>query len=290
MSELRPALEAFLARLPADDIVSGASRESGLERARLEALFETFANEARAALTLVERHLAPGRRMLEVGAGLCLFSLFLKREGFDITALEPALGGYDAFAALRDAVLAIVDDGGLEVLRISAGALNPEEHGRFDFIFSNNVLEHIPAWEEALDAMLGVLAADGLMAHGCPNYVVPYEPHYGVPVFRWWPELSRWLFLPGDADAAIWESLNFMSHGQVRRYARRRGLDVRFRSGLLYEALRRLDGDEAFRARHRGVVGRMAAWVARSPMAELARHLPPSLTTPMAFEIKATGG
>lgn len=33
-------------------------------------------------------------RILEVGSGLCLLSLFLKSQGFDITALVPLEGGF----------------------------------------------------------------------------------------------------------------------------------------------------------------------------------------------------
>jgi len=284
MRDIEGRLEAFLSALPAEEIVRDArARTDGSTQADYGGLLTTFANETRVALDLVRPLLNRDARMLEVGAGLCLFSLFLKREGFRITALEPALGGYGAFAALRDAILARYADTELEVWPCAVDILNQQTHGRFDLIFSSNVLEHIPAWEKALDAMLGVLADDGVMVHGCPNYSVPYEPHYGVLVLRRFPGWSRRLFLPRNADPAIWGSLNFICHRDIRRFARRRNLRVAFRRGMLDRALQRLRTDPHFRNRHRGVAGIAARMLAG---AGVLRWLPPSMDTPMVFELR----
>ncbi|RME61127.1 MAG: class I SAM-dependent methyltransferase [Caldilineae bacterium] len=248
-------------------------------------MLQTFMNEARATLMLVEDMIRPEASCLEVGAGLCLFSLYLKRQGIRIKALEPAIGGYGAFAAIRTALLDHFSGPRLTILECPAQELRRERHGEFDVIFSNNVLEHIPEWPLALQAMIGVLAPNGIMRHACPNYSIPYEPHYGVPVFRHWPGLSRRLFLPASADPEIWDSLNFICHRDIRRFCAAHGLSCRFEKGLLYRAMARLLKDPVFQSRHQGAVTRLARLLHRSGLLGLLKNVPPALATPMIFDI-----
>jgi SAM-dependent methyltransferase len=282
-------LDRFLAGLPLNAIAKQAAAESGRDEAGIAQTMETFRNESRATFNLVAPYLRPGMRLLEVGAGLCLFSLFLRREGFAITALEPALGGYSLFDILRRLILERYPDPVLPVLTCPADELDAASHGRFDLVFSNNVVEHIPDWQEAFAAMLGVLAEGGVMLHACPNYSVPYEPHYGVPVLRRLPGLSKRLFLPAAADPEIWESLNFLCHRQVRTFARRHGCTVYFEPGLIHRALVRMQSDPLFRERHKGAVAQAADLVAATGLLGLLRFLPPAMSTPMVFSMQPQG-
>jgi len=256
----------------------------------IEAMFETYANESRVTLSIISRYLHPDKAILEVGAGLCLTSLFLRSEGYRMTALEPALGGFGIFEKLKRAILEHYQVLELPVIHEPAQQLDARKHGQFDLIFSNNVIEHIPDWRTALMAMASVLDAAGVMVHACPNYSIPYEPHYGVPVLRHFPRLSRRLFLPASSDPEIWESLNFISSRDVRTYCRKRGLRCCFEKALLYRALQRLNSDPLFKERHQGFVMKVASWVMASGLGEWIRYLPPSMSTPMIFEIrKGTG-
>jgi len=249
-------------------------------------MFETYANESRVTLSMISQYLHPEKTMLEVGAGFCLTSLFLKAEGYRITALEPALGGFGIFERLKEAILEHYASVGLPVIHEAAQQLDAVQHGRFDLIFSNNVIEHIPDWRTALTAMVSVLDMEGIMVHACPNYSVPYEPHYGVPVLRRFPQLSRRLFLPASSDPEIWDSLNFISSGDVRLYCRQQGLRCHFEKALLYKALKRLNDDPVFRQRHQGIVMKVASWVMASGLGGWIRYLPPAVSTPMVFEIR----
>ena len=247
----------------------------------------TYANEAHVTLNVVGDSLTPSQRILEVGAGLCLFSLFLKSEGFEITALEPSRGGYSFFEQARQAIAQQFPSLELPVLPCPAEALSPETHGSFDLIFSNNVIEHIPDWETALAAMSSALVTDGRMIHACPNYFVPYEPHYSIPVFRCYPSMSKRLFLPANADPEIWDSLNFISCRQVRKFAGQHGLNLHFRKELLYDALMRMNTDPLFRERHSGFVAAIVSMLNTIGALRLLKHLPAAVSTPMIFELSS---
>lgn len=222
-----------------------------------------------------------GGRLLEVGAGLGLTSAYLSSCGFAISALEPAGIGFEEHAALAAGVAAVVGSTH-ELLAIGAGELDPAAHGHFDVIFSNNVLEHIDDLAGALGAMRTVMTPDGLMVHSCPNYSVPFEPHFGVPLVPGRPAATRRLLPASIGASSVWASLNFVRARDIRHLAAGLALQVDFRSGSLATSVERLGTDAEFRARHRAlaVVGRLLV-VTR--VTALLRRLPASWSTPMDF-------
>jgi len=213
--------------------------------------------------------------------------LFLKQRGYDITAEEPVQGGFDLFEISRDAITSRHQAIGLEVIPLPSAELDPEQHGRFDLIYSYNVVEHIDRLEASLAAMVNLLTDDGVMVHNCPNYFFPYEPHLALPVVKPIKELSERLFKAKiDQKRALWDSLNFVTYGEIRRFARRGQLDVRFAPGLLHAAFARLEDDPLFRQRHgQSVVGRVFRLLSKTRTLSLLKHLPAAVVSPMQFEI-----
>ena len=284
-SALTDRLDRFLDAIPFEHIAAEVAQSSQNNVETIMSMLNTYANESRVSVTLIMDHLKSGLQLLEVGAGLCFTSLFLKSEGYRITALEPAIGGFGMFEQLKNAILKHHAALQLEVITVPAQQLNRKQYGQFDLIFSNNVIEHIPDWQAALAAMTSVLSGQGSMVHACPNYSVPYEPHYGIPVFRRLPELSRLLFLSSQCDAEIWDSLNFITCKNIRNYCNSYKLTYYFKRELLYNALKRIDDDPLFKERHQGFIAGIATFIMRSGLGELIRRIPPAMATPMIVEI-----
>jgi len=276
-------LEAFLANFEIEGICEYLGNEQGLERNYVKDILCTFANETRVALSLVEKFLNSEIRILEVGAGICLFSIFLKSENYDVVALEPALGGFSNFEKIKNAVLACYSHIELDVLRISAQDLALQKCGEFDLIFSNNVIEHISDLPSTFSAMTSVLSKNGLMVHACPNYVIPYEPHFGIPVFKLWPGLSRRLFSKKiEPKVDLWDSLNFISYFNVKVLATDNHLHVKFVQGVLYDSLLRLETDKSFRERHRNkLILSLFSLLKCLRIVQMVQYVPPFLSTPM---------
>jgi SAM-dependent methyltransferase len=220
------------------------------------------------------------------GPGRDLSRAFLHCQGLDVTALEPGLGGFGVSAALAQAVQKCPEFAALHRLDLPAEGLSPVVHGSFDFIYSVNVLEHIPRLEDALSAMGRVLAEDGEMLHTCPNYLVPYEPHFGVPLI---PLFPRWTapFVRRNGLDELWNSLNFVTARQIRSICRKSDMEVSFRPEILYQAFLRLEQDPEFLKRQSNglVVGAFRLLKATGLLRAL-RFLPPGLATPMVFTIK----
>lgn len=223
-----------------------------------------------------------GRRVLEVGAGLGLLGIWLQRQGVALVMLEPGAGGFGENARLIGAVREWLKAPEGAIIDAPAQALDPSRHGRFDVVFSINVLEHIRDVERALDAMLGVLAADGLMRHTCPNYTVPYDPHYAMPLVPLAPHATA-VLVSRIRNEEVWQSLNFITYGRVVRFCMAHGLEYEFDRGLLLQAFERIERDPAFRARRGRVSPLVYRLLKHAGLLGLVGRLPPRWATPMTF-------
>ena len=284
LQEIRSILEdaRFLA-----DCVKRLSRP----KAEIVSRIQTSLSEAAVGLSLLEGIDLTGKRVLEVGAGIGIVSLVLHRQGVEIVPIEPGRGGFDQNAQIGFLLREQLSVRDLAYLSLGAEELRPAEHGQFDVIFSVNVLEHIPDLESAVDAMCKVLKADGVMCHTCPNYLIPYEPHFGVPLVPFLPRLTA-LLLPSARGTELWDSLNFVTLGQMRRAFSRRDLKCEFERGTMHKAFVRLDADERYRERQgsRRVVAVAYNLLRRFGLLRLVAGLPPVLATPMTFQVRRKGG
>jgi 2-polyprenyl-3-methyl-5-hydroxy-6-metoxy-1,4-benzoquinol methylase len=281
-------LEEFLAHVTSSDFLEFCVRHTGLAAESIHGRVRDYVGEVEIGARLMNGIPLAGRRVLEVGAGLGLLGAWLKTRGAAVVLLEPGAGGFDDNLRLLRAALEWLDVTDTEVLAIRAEELDPEKHGVFDVIFSVNVLEHIPQLESAFNGMLRVLARDGLMRHTCPNYAVPYEPHYGIPLVPMVPAATGRL-VPSIARQEVWRSLNFITYDRVERFCRQNRLECDFDKGLAADAFARMDRDPAFRARQGPLIRsaqRVLAWTGGIPV---LAGLPPRWATPMSFTCRRNG-
>lgn len=239
--------------------------------------------EGRHAQRLLAGHSLEGRRVLEVGAGLGVFSAWLAHQGADLLAIEPGGEGHEAHQRLARQVF---ERAGLErerLLPVRIQELATRDVGDFDLIFSLSVLEHVEDVEECLAQLARLLRPHGRMVHSCPNYRVPFEPHFGIPLVPFAPAVTRFVLPRRIRDSGVWRSLNFVTLGDVRRASRRLDGAVDFAPGLLYDAFLRLERDPAFRDRHRGPVLRLFRLLRATGLLGALRLLPAGWSTPMVF-------
>jgi SAM-dependent methyltransferase len=279
-------LQDFLSRFRHPRVIDEIAKRSHITSEEARGRLEIYLNEVPVGLDLIRSELRPGDRVLEVGAGLCMLSLYLRWKGYDVVAVEPTIVGYDFFEQSLPIILSAIPEVSLPLFRCGAEELRPDQCGLFDLIFSIHVLEHVADLAGAFRAMSDVLAPGGRMLHLCPNYAVPYEPHFGRPLLPILPRMSRPWMGPLNRRPGIWESLNFISCMRVKRLASENGMDVRFDRGLLAEALERLGRDTEFARRHTSALIRGAARLARYRLfISLVRQLPAGWATPMRFKV-----
>lgn len=217
-------------------------------------------------------------RILEVGAGSGALTAFLRKQGACVVGVEPARNSYEGFDPIR---LGLEADGYKPDLQaLTAADLDPAELGYFDFIFSVNVIEHFQPLDANLDGMARVLSPGGRMVHTCPNYRVPYEPHLRTPLVPGVPGVTGRL-RPALCKDPVWETLNWVTTRDIRRFASRHDLALSFQAGQLLRTMERLEYDPAF-ARRQATLARLA----RVPGIKSAlRMLPTTWSTPMTFDL-----
>jgi SAM-dependent methyltransferase len=279
-------LGGFLSVLPWGELQEAAAPFFSNSADKAAGFLETLKAEAKLGFRLVKDSLVAGQRVLEVGSGMGLLAGYLNSRGVDITALEPGLGGFSFSAALAKAVQKCPEFATLKRLDIPADCLSKKLHGEFDFIYSVNVLEHIPELEIALKGMAGVLAPNGKMVNTCPNYTVPYEPHFGIPLVPFFPRISP-MFFPKCRGSELWGSLNFITSRWIKKICRRNGLKVSFEGGILYRTLLRLEEEPEFLKRQSNplILG-IFRLLKITGLLKLTQFMPASLSTPMIYEIR----
>jgi SAM-dependent methyltransferase len=280
-------IDQYVASLNSRECIQFCAARADVPQDAVAARLRDYASEVVVGLQLLAGRRLEGR-VLEVGAGLGALGAWLVKQGVDIVLLEPGAGGFDHNRRLLDAVLVWAGTPDVPVLPIGAEALDPDMHGHFDTIFSVNVLEHIPALESAFDAMARVLAPDGLMRHNCPNYAVPYDPHFNVPLIPFAPARTSAIVRGLDRNE-VWESLNFVTYSRIVRNCRRLGLAYAFDRGLLADAFRRMDRDAAFRARRSPMMQTIQPVLRRSGLLSLIESVPARWATPMIFSCWRAG-
>lgn len=217
---------------------SELAEAAGLTIKDARAYIKAISNEAHTGLWLLAwPDLSGCQRLLEVGAGGGLLTAFLQSRGFDLTAIEPVGQGFEATQALRRVVSDAVSYSP-RIIESEARDLDPKQYGFFELIFSVNVIEHFQPMKENLNGLARIMAPGGVQVHTCPNYHLPYEPHYGIPLLPFAPHLSTYLLRREVSAEGLWRSLNFITSSDLRAYAKEHGFEITFKRGTLGEECR----------------------------------------------------
>ena len=105
--------------------------------------------------------LAPGKRFMDIGAGVGFFSREARAQGFEVTAFEPNPNSASGFQQL-------VGEPPLQML-LSGNEVNHYVSGQ-DAVLLSQVLEHICDVDDMLDTISKVLVSGGIAAIAVPYF------------------------------------------------------------------------------------------------------------------------
>ncbi len=278
--------EAFLERACGEEMARFAAERVDDDPVAIRELIATYANEARVGWELVRDIVQPGMQVLDVGAGIGVLAAWLHSLGAAVTAIEPAGEGFDRNFRVGEAIKIWFQLDGFRYQDRRVEDLRAGHDGPFDLIYSVNVVEHLPNPEIAMERMAAVLAPGGCMVHTCPNYSVPYEPHFALPLLPFAPAATRWLLPKRIVDSGLWRSLNFVTASRIRRAAQASGLRLTLERGTMYKSFARLDEDPMFAARQGAAIRFLHRTLNLTGLMHVIRHWPPRLATPMTFRCR----
>lgn len=214
---------------------------------------DTYLEEAQLSLNLLlESNINKNNKILEVGGGMGFLHGYLRKNGFDITSIEPSGQGFDEFYEFGIKLFNII-----KVTRERWFPYKAEEcnklNQKFDVIFSNNVLEHINDVEKAIISMKSVLDEKGRMIHNTVNYTFPYDAHTQTILIPLIPKKTE-ILKPSLKKDKIWNSVNFITLRKIKKISKKNNLNVKFKKGIILNSFKRLDYDNNFRERQKGIV------------------------------------
>lgn len=146
----------------------------------------TYISEAKFFKKLVltdTSKLRQGSYLIEVGSGIGLLSLHLASIGFEVTAFEPQSSGFNQMNAMRS----LISDNWkptVPQVEFREESLNQATQLKklADYIFAINVIEHVHDYESLISHAINAKTPEATMRIVCPNYSIPYEPHFNIPI------------------------------------------------------------------------------------------------------------
>ena len=236
----------YLSKVSSEDFISKSSAQLKQPYSVIQNMIRTYANEARYAYNLIEPCLDKNKKILEVGAGIGVLSAYLHLSGYQVIAIEPSGKGFDLNNQVGQQLKNWLEIDEFDFLDMGVEDLDRSSINEFDIIFSINVVEHLPDLNMAFAHMKLVLSSSGIMIHTCPNYHVPYEPHFTIPLIPVFPQATRYLIDNRIAKSDLWHSFNFVTSSRMKRIARKQGLKIDFEPRTMHRSLMRLGEDPVF--------------------------------------------
>lgn len=279
-------ISEFLHPLSNQAAVRRISARTSYSISETEKLLYVYIEEAVYSYELIRPYLEKNIPILEVGGGLMLLSSYLRSVGYNITSIDPVGTGFDFFEA-RAAIIEELGTAPSRLFNIKAEELAPEGHGYFDLIYSVNVLEHIGDINTAIKKMSSVMSNSGMMFHTCPNYFIPYEPHFSIPLLPIYPSLTRYIFKNKiKHNIKLWGSLNFITYKTINKLSEENGLVVSYKKGVLGEAIGRMYSSKEFSERHGKFARIVIKIITLFRFDKILNSIPGKYLTPITFTLR----
>jgi len=161
--------------------------------------------------------------VLEIGcgSGILLGMLYSKYKDIEFEGIEPFESGLENFSKLS-----LLNDH-ITKMKIKIYNKNYEEFmpkKKYELIFCINVFEHLNNWRDFIDQTSNWLKPGGRIVVLCPNYALPYESHFKLPII-YNKKLTYRIFENYISNfekknnfCGLWNSLNFVKKNNVKKY------------------------------------------------------------------------
>lgn len=218
--------------------------------------FSTYFEEAKFFLPIMEKHLddTEPKSVAEIGSGLGLLAMILSRKVEKLVAFEPSSAGFEAVRKAHKIL-----DKQLEHNVIFKEDQFELKRGGYDLIYSINVVEHVPEWRELVENALESLEKGGNLILIFPNYTIPYEPHFNIPIL-FTKAITRRLLTKKilnsslDSPEEFWKDLSFPKYKQIHKLLEARsGIEYSFSKNATLAYVDRLGNDAEFTERKSGL-------------------------------------
>ena len=241
----------------------------------------TYISEAKFFRNIVApdvANLISGSYVIEVGSGIGLLSLHLASLGFEVTAFEPQSSGFNQMNAMRSLISENWKPSAPQVEFREASLNQTTQLEKLaDYIFAINVIEHVHNFEELITHAVKAKTPEATMRIVCPNYSIPYEPHFNIPII-FTKRITKFIFghkihnskIP-DSDE-FWGDLSWPTQKKLKKILKSKGWNVEFSRDATHEYLNRAFSDSDFIVRKGRIIGSL--FKLTSVLAKIVRFVP----------------
>ena len=241
----------------------------------------TYISEAKFFKNIVTpdvANLISGSYVIEVGSGIGLLSLHLASLGFEVTAFEPQSSGFNQMNAMRSLISENWKPSAPQVEFREASLNQTTQLEKLaDYIFAINVIEHVHDFEELITHAVKAKTPEATMRIVCPNYSIPYEPHFNIPII-FTKRITKFIFghkihnskIP-DSDE-FWGDLSWPTQKKLKKILKPKGWNVEFSRDATHEYLNRAFSDSDFIVRKGRIIGSL--FKLTSVLVKIVRFVP----------------
>ena len=241
----------------------------------------TYISEAKFFRNIVApdvANLISGSYVIEVGSGIGLLSLHLASLGFEVTAFEPQSSGFNQMNAMRSLISENWKPSAPQVEFREASLNQTTQLEKLaDYIFAINVIEHVHNFEELITHAVKAKTPEATMRIVCPNYSIPYEPHFNIPII-FTKRITKFVFghkihnskIP-DSDE-FWGDLSWPTQKKLKKILKSKGWNVEFSRDATHEYLNRALSDSDFIVRKGRIIGSL--FKLTSVLVKIVRFIP----------------
>ena len=241
----------------------------------------TYISEAKFFRNIVApdvANLISGSYVIEVGSGIGLLSLHLASLGFEVTAFEPQSSGFNQMNAMRSLISENWKPSAPQVEFREASLNQTTQLEKLaDYIFAINVIEHVHNFEELITHAVKAKTPEATMRIVCPNYSIPYEPHFNIPII-FTKRITKFIFghkihnskIP-DSDE-FWGDLSWPTQKKLKKILKSKGWNVEFSRDATHEYLNRAFSDSDFIVRKGRIIGSL--FKLTSVLVKIVRFVP----------------
>ncbi len=241
----------------------------------------TYISEAKFFKNLIltdTSKLKHGSYLIEVGSGIGLLSFHLASVGFEVTAFEPQSSGFNQMNAMRTLISENWKPSAPKVEFREASLNRATNLNKLaDYIFAINVIEHVHDIEDLITQAVKVKTREATMRIVCPNYSIPYEPHFNIPII-FTKRVTKFIFKHKIRNSEIpnseefWDDLSWPTQRGLKKMLESKGWNVEFSREATDEYLKRVLTDSDFLLRKGYLIGTFFKLI--SYVAKIVRFVP----------------
>lgn len=217
-------------------------------------LLSTYIGEAEFYFSLLRSDFDSAKgSLLEVGSGVGLLALYAASLGRKVWAFEPETSGFGKMASMNSLLRRAWQGNVGDVQWVNDRLTESDPHlsSKATYAFAIHVIEHAPIDGELFGSVLSNLEVGGKFRFICPNYVVPYEPHFDMPTL-WSKRLTKRVMRrrinssPVTDAWQMWEELSWPTVTKLKRLFKKLGFHATFSSQATHAFLTRPFQDKSF--------------------------------------------